>query len=101
MTTFVIPGQPLTAPSTGAALLAGPGTFSRGGSIYASLRGEVVKQGGVRRPAIGRLQESALIPCCLRQIVSVKGKDDAQTVPEPNSIVRLACIPLASTSALS
>ncbi|KAI5480362.1 exosome complex component CSL4 [Pseudohyphozyma bogoriensis] len=66
MTTLAIPGQPLTTSITSASFLPGPGTFVRGGTIYASLAGEVVNDGGK---------------------ISVKGKDDQQAVPEPNSIV--------------
>ncbi|KAL8290170.1 hypothetical protein RQP46_003109 [Phenoliferia psychrophenolica] len=66
MTSTVLPGQPLSALSTSASLLAGAGTFQRGGAIYSSLIGEVSRDGGV---------------------VSVKGKEDAQAIPEPNSIV--------------
>ncbi|GAA5987435.1 hypothetical protein JCM11641_002289 [Rhodosporidiobolus odoratus] len=67
MSSFVIPGQPLPTP-TGVApsLQPGPGTFLRGGKLYASLVGETTREGG---------------------IVSVKGKEDIQSIPEPNSIV--------------
>lgn len=50
MATLVIPGQPLTTPKTSATLQAGPGTYSRGGTIYAALRGKVVNEGGVSTP---------------------------------------------------
>ncbi|KAK4701147.1 exosome complex component CSL4, partial [Phenoliferia sp. Uapishka_3] len=66
MTTAVMPGQPLSAASTSASFHAGPGTFARGGAIYSSLVGEVSREGG---------------------IISVKGKEDAQAIPEPNCIV--------------
>lgn len=47
MSTLVLPGQPLSAPST-TPFLAGPGTFQRGGTIFASLIGHVSRDGGVR-----------------------------------------------------
>ena len=47
MSTIVLPGQPLSALSTTASLLAGPGTFARGGAIYSSLIGQVSRDGGV------------------------------------------------------
>jgi exosome complex component CSL4 len=51
MTTFVIPGQPLSATTgAGATLQAGPGTFTRGGQVYAALVGELSREGGVRTP---------------------------------------------------
>ncbi|GAA6063973.1 hypothetical protein JCM10212_004783 [Sporobolomyces blumeae] len=64
MTTFVIPGQPLS--TSGQAVQSGPGTYVRGGQVFASRVGQVVHDG---------------------QIVSVRGKDDTQAIPEPNSIV--------------
>ncbi|SCZ98242.1 BZ3500_MvSof-1268-A1-R1_Chr7-1g09069 [Microbotryum saponariae] len=65
--TIVIPGQPLTpSGAVTATYQAGPGTYTRGGQIYAGLKGELVKAAG---------------------IISVLGKDDAQAIPEPNSIV--------------
>ncbi|GAA6035836.1 hypothetical protein JCM8097_005730 [Rhodosporidiobolus ruineniae] len=68
MAGLLIPGQPLpaTASGAGATLQAGPGTFVRGGQVYASLVGELSREGGV---------------------VQVKGKADTQSIPEPNSIV--------------
>ena len=68
MTELVIPGQPLYTPPPGSAatLKAGAGTYSRGGTLFASLRGQVSREGGV---------------------VSVLGKDDQQSIPEPNSTV--------------
>ncbi|GAA5955850.1 hypothetical protein JCM21900_001735 [Sporobolomyces salmonicolor] len=62
----VIPGQPLAPSAPGAALSPGPGTFVRGGQVYAARVGELVREGDV---------------------VSVKGKEDTQAIPEPNSIV--------------
>lgn len=64
----VIPGQPLYTPPTGsvASFRAGTGTYARGGTIYSSLRGSCLKEGG---------------------IISVLGKDDQQSIPEPNSTV--------------
>ncbi|ORY91462.1 CND01650-like protein [Leucosporidium creatinivorum] len=64
----VIPGQPLYTPPTGsvASFRAGTGTYARGGTIYASLRGSCSREGG---------------------IISVLGKDDQQSIPEPNSTV--------------
>ncbi|SCV71059.1 BQ2448_3821 [Microbotryum intermedium] len=68
--TIVIPGQPLTASgAVTATYQAGPGTYTREGQIYASLKGELVKAAG------------------WWQVISVLGKDDAQAIPEPNSIV--------------
>jgi exosome complex component CSL4 len=64
MTTLVIPGQPLP---DAAMFSPGSGCFSRGGKIYASILGEVVKEGGN---------------------IMVRGKEDQQAIPEPNSIVR-------------
>ncbi|GAA6007542.1 hypothetical protein JCM10207_006380 [Rhodosporidiobolus poonsookiae] len=66
MASFVVPGQPLTTPQTGATLRAGPGTFVRGGQVYAALVGQSSRDGGV---------------------ASVKGKEDTAAIPEPNSIV--------------
>ncbi|BGP15458.1 hypothetical protein JCM10213v2_003426 [Rhodosporidiobolus nylandii] len=67
MAALVIPGQPLSATSgAGAALASGPGTFVRGGQVYAALVGEMSREGG---------------------LVTVKGKEDTQAIPEPNSIV--------------
>lgn len=43
---LVIPGQPLTD-SSNVPYLAGPGTFTRGGAIYASLKGHLTREGGV------------------------------------------------------
>ncbi|KAM0746329.1 hypothetical protein T439DRAFT_344287 [Meredithblackwellia eburnea MCA 4105] len=65
-TATVVPGQPLSVASTSASLLDGPGTFSRGGQVFAALVGQSSKEGGV---------------------VSVKGKEDIQAIPEPNSVV--------------
>lgn len=128
MSTLVIPGQPLTSPTTSAMLQAGPGTYSRGGTIYAALRGKVVTEAGVstihlkhtltpdleprvRLPTIADrfasftpdrppphrqlcLPRDASSSCSPLnsltsgpQTVSVVGKDDAQTIPTPNSIV--------------
>lgn len=67
MATLVIPGQPLP---DSAMLSAGSGCFSRGGRIYAAIMGEVIKEGAT---------------------ISVKGKDDQQAIPEPDSIVRSSC----------
>ncbi|GAA5915790.1 hypothetical protein JCM6882_006095 [Rhodosporidiobolus microsporus] len=66
MASFVIPGQPLSTATPGATLAPGPGTFVRGGQVYASLVGEVKKEGG---------------------ILQVKGREETQAIPEPNSIV--------------
>jgi hypothetical protein len=44
----VIPGQPLSVAGTSASLAAGPGTFVRGGKVYAALVGQVKREGGVR-----------------------------------------------------
>ncbi|GAA5842349.1 hypothetical protein JCM3766R1_005636 [Sporobolomyces carnicolor] len=66
MTTFVIPGQPLSLSTPRGEIRAGPGTFVRGGKVYASRVGKVSHEG---------------------QLVSVEGKDDTQAIPEPNSIV--------------
>lgn len=48
MATQVIPGQPLSVAGTSASLAAGPGTFVRGGKVYAALVGQVKREGGVR-----------------------------------------------------
>lgn len=49
MATYVIPGQPLAATTgAGATLQAGPGTYLRGGQLYAALVGEMTREGGVR-----------------------------------------------------
>ncbi|GAA5880660.1 hypothetical protein JCM16303_004300 [Sporobolomyces ruberrimus] len=66
MTSFVIPGQPLSASTATIEVQAGPGTFVRGGRVYASRVGKLSSEG---------------------PIVSVAGKDDTQAIPEPNSIV--------------
>ncbi|TNY22963.1 hypothetical protein DMC30DRAFT_390687 [Rhodotorula diobovata] len=66
MATLVIPGQPLSTQGTGAQLAPGPGTFSRNGQLYASLVGEVIREQGV---------------------ISVKGKEETQAIPEPNATV--------------
>ncbi|POY70006.1 hypothetical protein BMF94_6996 [Rhodotorula taiwanensis] len=66
MATQVIPGQPLSAPGASASLAAGPGTFTRGGQVYAALVGHVSREGGV---------------------LSVQGKDETQAIPEPNATV--------------
>ncbi|GAA5829930.1 hypothetical protein JCM11251_007936 [Rhodosporidiobolus azoricus] len=66
MTSLVIPGQPISSTATGASFQPGPGTFVRGGQVYASLVGEVNKEGGV---------------------LQVKGREETQAIPEPNSIV--------------
>ncbi|CEQ42632.1 SPOSA6832_04471 [Sporobolomyces salmonicolor] len=67
----VIPGQPLAPSAPGAALSPGPGTFVRGGQVYAARVGELVREGD------GGAE----------QVVTVKGKEDTQAIPEPNSIV--------------
>ncbi|BGP24001.1 hypothetical protein JCM10295v2_002902 [Rhodotorula toruloides] len=66
MATLVIPGQPLSTQTTGATLAAGPGTWTRGGQVYAALVGVLSREGGD---------------------MSVKGKDETQAIPEPNAIV--------------
>ncbi|GAA6012460.1 hypothetical protein JCM8202_003335 [Rhodotorula sphaerocarpa] len=66
MATQVIPGQPLSTGGTSASLAAGPGTFTRGGQIYAALVGHVSREGGV---------------------LSVQGKEETQAIPEPNATV--------------
>lgn len=48
MAALVIPGQPLSTQGTSATLAAGPGTWTRGGQVYAALVGEVNRDGGVR-----------------------------------------------------
>lgn len=67
MTTFVLPGQPLSSTEAGASFLAGSNTFSRGGSVYSTIVGRASNTAGV---------------------LSVSGKDDSQTIPEPDSLVR-------------
>ncbi|GAA5952207.1 hypothetical protein JCM8115_003535 [Rhodotorula mucilaginosa] len=62
----VIPGQPLSVAGTSASLAAGPGTFVRGGKVYAALVGQVKREGGV---------------------LSVQGKEETQAIPEPNATV--------------
>ncbi|KPV72115.1 uncharacterized protein RHOBADRAFT_18353 [Rhodotorula graminis WP1] len=66
MASLVIPGQPLSAQGPSAQLAPGPGTFSRGGQVYAALVGQVSREGGV---------------------LSVKGKEETQAIPEPNATV--------------
>ncbi|GAA5986934.1 hypothetical protein JCM10908_000962 [Rhodotorula pacifica] len=66
MATQVIPGQPLSFTGTSASLAAGPGTFARGGKVYAALVGQVTREGGV---------------------LTVKGKEETQAIPEPNATV--------------
>ncbi|GAA5994425.1 exosome non-catalytic core subunit CSL4 [Rhodotorula paludigena] len=66
MATLVLPGQPLSTPGTAAQLAPGPGTYTRGGQVYAALVGEMSREGG---------------------IVSVKGKEETQAIPEPNATV--------------
>ena len=100
MTATVLPGQPLSVASTSASLLAGPGTFARGGAIYSSLIGEVSRDGGVSSPLL--LHQPGLTNLVCAQVISVKGKEDAQAIPEPNSIVRPAPAPdLAVTVSLT
>lgn len=48
MATQVIPGQPLSVAGASASFVAGPGTFIRGGKVYAALVGQVKREGGVR-----------------------------------------------------
>lgn len=65
LTQVVVPGQPIPVP-TGQSFKPGQGTYLRGGSLYASLRGIVQQEG---------------------ETIIVVGKDDQQSVPEPNSVV--------------
>lgn len=65
--TSCIPGQPLSPSNSTTPYTAGPGTFSRGGRVYSSLLGS------------STISSTGLI--------TVSGKDDSQTVPEPNSTI--------------
>ena len=56
MATQVIPGQPLSVAGTSASLAAGPGTFVRGGKVYAALVGQVKREGGVRSHTLRPMQ---------------------------------------------
>lgn len=89
MATLVLPGQPLSTPGTAAQLAPGPGTYTRGGQVYAALVGKLSREGGVRRPALHLMLEDIKVDRDARpQIVSVKGKEETQAIPEPNATVR-------------
>jgi exosome complex RNA-binding protein Rrp4 len=47
MTSFVIPGQPLSASTPNGEVQPGPGTFVRGGKVYASRVGKLTSEGQV------------------------------------------------------
>ncbi|GAA5927734.1 exosome non-catalytic core subunit CSL4 [Sporobolomyces koalae] len=66
MADLVIPGQPLAVTAGSAGSQPAPGTFVRGGKVYASRVGRLSTQG---------------------PDASVQGKDDTQAIPEPNSTV--------------
>ncbi|GJN89581.1 hypothetical protein Rhopal_002568-T1 [Rhodotorula paludigena] len=88
MATLVLPGQPLSTPGTAAQLAPGPGTYTRGGQVYAALVGKLSREGGVRRPALHLMLEDIKVDRDARpQIVSVKGKEETQAIPEPNATV--------------